>query len=205
MRIEVAIMPRLPRKFIFDESEPGIYHCINRCVRRAFLCGTDPVTGECFEHRKVALQERLAFLAGQMGIDILGFAVMSNHIHVVARNRPDLVAKWSDEEVARRWWNIFPQRKTSEGKPAEPRETDLMMITANPDRLLEIRRRLSSISWFMRCLVEPIARQANREDKCSGRFWQGRYYCQKILDDSALAACMVYVDLNPIRAGICIT
>ena len=93
MRTEVAIMPRLLRKYIFDESEPGIYHCINRCVRRAFLCGTDPATGECFEHRKVALQERLAFLAGQLGIDILGFAVMSNHIHVVARNRPDLVAK----------------------------------------------------------------------------------------------------------------
>ena len=115
-------MPRLPRKYIFDESEPGIYHCINRCVRRAFLCGTDPATGECFEHRKVALQERLAFLAGQLGIDILGFAVMSNHIHVVARNRPDLVATWSDDDVARRWWNIFPQRKTLDGKP-EPRET----------------------------------------------------------------------------------
>ena len=90
-------MPRLPRKYIFDESEPGIYHCINRCVRRAFFCGTDPATGECFEHRKVALQERLAFLAGQLGIDILGFAVMSNHIHVVARNRPDLVANWSND------------------------------------------------------------------------------------------------------------
>ncbi|MBS0261398.1 MAG: hypothetical protein JSS02_05530 [Planctomycetes bacterium] len=198
-------MPRLPRKVLFDESEPGIYHCVNRCVRRAFLCGTDPSTGECFEHRKRALQERLAFLAGQLGVDILGFAVMSNHTHVVARNRPDVVATRFDAEVARRWWNIFPPRRTSEGAPAEPRETDLLMITLNPERLAEIRRRLSNISWFMRCLVEPIARQANREDKCSGRFWQGRYFCQKILDDTALAACLVYVDLNPIRAGICET
>ena len=85
---------------------------------------------------------------------------------------PDLVATWSDEEVARRWLNIFPQRKTKtkEGAPAEPRETDLLMITGNPERLAEIRRRLSSIPWFMQCLVEPIARKANREDKCSGRF-----------------------------------
>ena len=138
-------MPRLPRKYIFDESEPGIYHCTNRCVRRAFLCGTDPVTGECFEHRKVALQDRLAFLAGQLGIDILGFAVMSNHIHVVARNRPDLVVNWSNEEVARRWWNIFPQRKTDDGTPAVPTDFELQMITAVPDRLAEIRRRVAGI------------------------------------------------------------
>ncbi len=195
-------MPRLPRRFIFDPTEVGIYHCINRCVRRAFLCGTDELTGKCFEHRKVALQNRLEFLAGEFGVDILGFAVMSNHIHVVVRNRPDLVAGWSDDEVARHWWNIFPKRKTAEGTAAEPRDTELQMITADPDRLAEIRRRLSSVPWFMRCLVEPIARQANREDAVSGRFWQGRYFCQKILDEAALAACLAYVDLNPIRAGI---
>ncbi|MBS0262400.1 MAG: hypothetical protein JSS02_10660, partial [Planctomycetes bacterium] len=65
-------------------------------------------------------------MAGQLGIDILGFAVMSNHIHVVARNRPDVVATWSDAKVAHRWWNIFPQHKTADGKLAEPRETDLL-------------------------------------------------------------------------------
>jgi hypothetical protein len=76
------------------------------------------------------------------------------------------------------------------------------VITAVPDRLVEIQRRLSSISWFMRCLVEPIARLASREDLCSGRYWQRRFFCQKILDDTALLACLVYVDLNLVRAGI---
>ena len=105
---------------------------------------------------------------------ILGFRVMSNDLHVVARNRPDLAAAWSDDEVARRWWNVFPKRRTKAGLPAEPRDFELLMITFNPNRLAEIRRRMSDVSWFMRCLVEPIARQANREDSCSGRFWQGR-------------------------------
>jgi hypothetical protein len=48
------------------------------------------------------------------------------------------------------------------------------MITGNAARLEEIRRRLSSLSWFLRCLAAPIARRANREDECTGRFWEGR-------------------------------
>jgi REP element-mobilizing transposase RayT len=144
----------------------------------------------------------MRFLAAQFGVDVLGFAVMSNHLHVILRNRPDVVLGWSDEEVARRWWNVFPKRRDRERNPKEPTDFELTMITADAPRLAEIRQRLSSVSWFMRCLVEPIARSANREDLCRGRFWEGRYRCVPILDESALAACLAYVDLNPIRAGI---
>ena len=195
-------MPRIPRKFVFDPTEVGVYHCINRCVRRAYLCGTDYVSGKCFDHRKEWIQQRLEFLARHLAVDVLGFSIMSNHIHLVVRNRPDVVRNWSDDEVARRWWNVFPKRQDDQGEPAEPTDFELTMITANPDRLAEVRTRLSNLSWFMRCLVEPIARQANREDKCSGRFFEGRYRCQPILDEPALVACLAYVDLNPILAGI---
>jgi REP element-mobilizing transposase RayT len=198
-------MARAVRAEVIDETQVGVYHCINRCVRRAFLCGQDPVSGRNFDHRKGQIQRRLEFLAGQFGIDVLGFTIMSNHLHVVLRNRPDVVAGWSDDEVARRWWMLFPQRRDNEGQPAGPEPHELAMLTADAKALEERRRRLSSVSWLMRCLCEGIARQANREDQCTGRFWEGRFKCQALLDEAAILACSVYVDLNPIRAGVAAT
>jgi hypothetical protein len=190
---------------VFDPAEVSVFHCINRCVRRCFLCGHDAESGRSYEHRKRWLEERLRFLAGCFGIDILGFAIMSNHFHVILRNRPDVVAMWDDEEVARRWLRLCPVRKTPEGESEEPSAAEIAAITGWPELLAAVRRRLSDISWFMKMAAEPLARRANREDGVTGRFWEGRFKSIKLCDEAAILACGVYVDLNMIRAGLAAT
>ena len=195
-------MGRLSRAESCPDDEISVVHCINRCVRRGFLCGKDSVSGKNFEHRREWIRGRFEFLAGQMAVEVLGYAVLSNHFHIVLRNRPDVVAEWSDDEVALRWWNLCPGRRNKDKTPAKPTQLELNAVKGDKEKLKEYRKRLSSVSWFMRFVAEHIAKRANEEDECTGRFWEGRFKCQPLLDDAAILACMQYVDLNPIRAKI---
>ena len=109
-------------------------------------------------------------LASVFAVDVLSYAVLSNHMHLILRNRPDVVAQWSDKELAIRWLRVFPGRRLEEHL-GEPTETDVAMLVQDKVRLAEVRQRMSDISWFMRALAEPIARMANKQDECTGRFW----------------------------------
>ena len=111
----------------------------------------------------------------------------------------------TDEEIALRWWNLFPKRRNLFGQAEKPTPEELDLILVHKAGIDELRLRLSSISWLMRCLKEPIARKANEEDGCRGRFWEGRFKSIALLDQAAILACAIYVDLNPIRAGLAAT
>ena len=182
-----------PRSEFLDLDSTTLYHCISRCVRRAFLCGTDAYTGKCFEHRKSWIEARLFFLAQFFAIDIYAFAVMSNHLHLVLRVDVDAALLWSDAQVVERYTKLFknaePLLKASKGK-------------ARRELIALWRKRLQDVSWFMRMLNEDIARRANKEDGVTGRFWEGRFKCVPLLDDRSLLSCMAYVDLNHVRARI---
>lgn len=178
----------VPRRQQISLDHTPYYHCTTRCVRRAFLCGRDRHTGKSFAHRKTWMERRLVTLSRVFAIDLLAYAIMSNHYHVVVRVDAQQAAHWSDEEVTERWAEIFavPESVTAEN-------------------IAVWRERLSSLSWYMRCLNEPLARKANREDRCKGRYWEGRFSCQALLDEAAVLKCMTYVDLNPIRASVAST
>ena len=191
----------LPRGKYVKDGQIGVYHCTTRCVRRAFLCGMDHYTGQSFEHRKTWVEQRLFLLAECFAVAIHAYAVMSNHLHVVLQLDPAWLAPWPDAEVAARWVKLYPPREDTEAARALKRER----LLQQPERLTVVRTRLSDLSWFMKCLAEPIARQANAEDSCKGRFWEGRFKAQRLCDERALLAAMAYVDLNPIRAGLAST
>jgi REP element-mobilizing transposase RayT len=198
----------IARKKLIREGIEGTYHVYNRTVRHAYLQGIDKFTGKDFSHRKLIMEKRIQFLAGVFSIDVCGFAILSNHFHLILRIRPDIVAQWDSRKIARQWWQIFSKRKDRHGNPADPKDHELDEILCNPKtgepegRLEELRKRLMSISWFMRCLNEYVAKVANAEDRCTGRFWEGRFKSTALLDQSAVLACLAYVDLNPIHAGM---
>ena len=187
----------IARMHIVGAHVAGTYHVVSRCVRQAWLCGRDPLTGSDYSHRKRWIEERIIALAEQFSIAIYAYAVMSNHVHLVIGTDPETPQRWDATTVLRRWFAVSPRKCDTE-------ETLLQRIDAaagNEARIAEYRSRLGSLSWFMRALNESIARAANAEDGCKGRFWEGRFRCQALLDDAAVLSAMTYVDLNPLRAG----
>ena len=195
----------LPRSKYVKDGQEGVYHCFSRCVRRAFLYGHDPLTNHDFSHRKAWIVDRLRHLAAVFAIEVCAYAILANHYHTILRLRPDIIAAWSDWEVATRWLTLFPRHRTLDPTAAPPADQDIRALTQCPERIALLRKRLCSLSWFMGRLNEFIARAANKEDQVKGRFWESRFKCQALLDGAAIAACMVYVDLNPIRAGLAAT
>ena len=191
----------IARRNLVDSETPGFYHCTNRCVRRTFLCGVDDESGMDYSHRKDWLEHRMLELCTIFAVDIYAYAVMSNHYHIVLYLEPLAPLQWSDEEVAERWLKAYPGRFV-DPRFAQQRELKKQAIMGDKKKLKTYRKRLGSLSWLMGRLNEPLAKQSNQEDFCTGRFWEGRYASQTLLDEAAVFSCMAYVDLNPIRADI---
>src|SRR6056297_4192293 len=193
-------MPQARCRLVSTEVTP-FYHVTARCVRRHFLCGLDPLTGKDYSARKQAIQGRLALLADVFAIDVCAYAILSNHYHLVVHIDQQQSLDWSDLEVAQRWIRLFTGPALVRAFVAGQTLSDgQQQVVAK--HVSEYRARLSDLSWFMKCLNEPIARQANAEDDVTGHFWQARFASQALLDEAAVLTAMAYVDLNPIRAGI---
>jgi REP element-mobilizing transposase RayT len=193
-------MPR-SRSSQISLIDTPFYHCVSRCVRRSFLCGIDNYSGQSFEHRRAWVQDRILFLTSVLAIDICAYAVMSNHIHVVVHINKVKAINWSTSEVVERWHQLHNGTLLTQKYHRNETLTESEQITFK-DTVEVYRVRVYNISWLMRDLNEYIAREANKEDGCSGRFWEGRFKSQALLDEAAILSCMAYVDLNPIRANI---
>jgi len=186
----------LPRSQLIDLSKTSYYHCMTRCVRQSYLCGYDSETNRDYSHRKKWIVSKIKHIANIFAIHICAYAIMSNHYHLVLFVNDAEALAWNDAQVIERWSALFPNdAKTLPEYSKEVAELKIKLW----------RNRLMDISWFMRCLNEPIARYSNKEDEKKGRFWEGRFKSQALLDEGAILTAMVYVDLNPVRAKIAST
>ena len=185
-----------PRSELVDRENGGFYHLGARCVRRAMLCGEDPVTNRDFSHRRAWIEKLMLELAEVFTVHVTEYAVLSNHYHITVNYCPQERFELSDEEVARRWLKVYP--------PSAPEDLEdrVASLLNDPDRLAVLRDRLGDLSWYMARLNETVARLANKEDGCTGRFWQGRFKSKDLPDERSVWACMAYDALNPVRADM---
>jgi hypothetical protein len=141
----------MARAQLVDVSLARWYHCVTRCVRRAFLLG------EGGQNRKEWLESRLEELADIFAVAVGGFSALDNHLHVLLRLDPDVAEAWSDEEVVRRWGRLFPPRDKSR-RPIPVTEHWVRRRLSDAPWIATARLRLQSLSWFMKCLKEPLSR-----------------------------------------------
>lgn len=191
------------RKTLVSVNDTPYYHVVARCVRRAWLWGVDQYAGKDYSHRKAWVLERLTHLSSTFAIDLCAYAIMSNHYHLVVYVDQARARGWTQREVVERYGRLFARpRLVARWERGEAMDAEREAA----ERIIERwRARLADVSWYMRCLNEHLARRANAEDDCTGRFWEGRFKSQALLDEAGLLTAMAYVDLNPIRAGIAAT
>ncbi|MCY2967939.1 MAG: hypothetical protein NT069_30640 [Planctomycetota bacterium] len=179
----------------------SVYHCVNRSLRGAFIAGVDKSTGRSYDNRRQWLTRALQSQSEQLCVDVLAFSIESQQLQLLVRTRPDIAKSLSTQEVARRYLTGIPSKAGFDQPAAIPQPEAIKELAKDPGLVARARARLSSLSWFVSQITEPLARNANREDEIRGRFWEGRFHCLPILDGPALAAAVAHVELSPILSG----
>lgn len=187
------------RKYQISLNDTPYYHIVFRCVRRAYLCGTDNLTGKYFEHRRQWVEGRIRLLSSIFGIEYLSYAVMKNHYYIVLKVDQDAAENWSLDEVIFRWLSLHKGPLLAQKYQKGDMLTEIEMETLK-EIVESWRKHLFNISDFMQQLNQIIARQANTEKNCTGRFWKGRFKSHVLRTEEAILTAMAYIDLNPIRA-----
>lgn len=175
---------------------------MSRCVRQNFLLNTVNISRGESNYRNEWIQGRLLYLSDVFAIDLMSFAIMDNHTHLVLFANQSLAKQWSNIEVLRRWSKIgklplLCQLYLSQDWRSKLNDVELSIVL---DQIDAYRAKLVNISVFMSRFNYYIAKRANKEDQVSGHFWEARFKSQALLDMDAVFSCMAYVDLNPIRA-----
>jgi REP element-mobilizing transposase RayT len=185
-----------PRSRTISKTEDGRYHVISKTVRGAYLLTSNDV----YDYRKMWILDKMIFLANIFYVGTISYALMDNHMHIVLETKYQIADKAPDEDIAFRWLYLHPMRKIKEGESPAPTRKEINEFISDKKRVKIHREKLRDISCYMQELNQSIARRANKEDNVSGRFWQGRFKCINLAQPGSLLKCVMYVELNPVRA-----
>jgi REP element-mobilizing transposase RayT len=196
-------MPSSPRRDLIRDGEIATYHVWSRTAQQRFLMGFDEDTKKNHEHRRAWLVRLLAHQARHFAVDVANFQPMGNHFHLIVRTRPDIVRRWSDEEVAWHWRMAWPKfHDERKDWYRNPTDADIRKLLGKPEKLAQVRKNLSSLSWFVARVKEPFAKLCNSLAETEGHFWAERFGSRELVDDAAILACSMYVDVNQIKADM---
>lgn len=179
---------RRPRSERMPVGQPGVWHILSRCVRREMLL--EPAA------RRQWVSERMASWLDILAVDLLGYALMGNHFHLVVRTRPDQADQWTEAEVAQR---LLAAKTVRDGRPMVSEDIHPPLSAKD---INAARGFLAHPGAMLRAVKEGFARLVNQQDGTAGHVWESRYQDVALLDVGGVVACLVYVDLNPFRAGL---
>ena len=195
-------MPGLIRRLILGQEISEMVHCYSRCVQQYHLCGQDPLTGQSLAYRKRWIEQLFQMVASLFAVDFVFEAVMSNHIHLMVRTRPDVAKSWDKRELARRWLCVTKLKRNGAAEIVPPTEEEIDALLEQKRKLRKIRKRMANVSWLMGTICENISRRCNREAGRTGHFWESRFQSRRLLSPAACLLCGLYIDLNMVMAGL---
>lgn len=173
------------------------YHCISRIARGLNIL-------EKYEQGlKCRIESELRRLSKIFAIRVGGYAIMGTHFHLLLHVNVELAKNWSPVEVVNRWALICPP-KNKKRERLRGEELQFWIDDKAKDRAYveELRKRLTDLGWFHRFLKQPLSVFVNKLENCSGTLFQGRFKSVAVIGFQALLNVAIYIDLNPVAAGI---
>jgi len=165
-------MPRIAR--FLKEDEPTVYHVISRTALEGL-----PFRDEDKEY----MLELIKKWSEIFFVDVLGFAIMGNHFHLVVRMYPE--SDVSDEDVRERYNRLYGAKEIGSGFEFD-----------------RFKKKLCSLSWYVKEIKQGFSRYFNKKYGRRGTLWGDRFKSLIVEDGLTLVNLLAYVDLNAVRAGI---
>jgi len=184
---------RKPRKFLKLPEQTQFFHVTSRIVNGDQVIGCEEKAFFLKVMRKLELFT---------GIRIITYCLMDNHFHLLMKVPAPIPLR--DEEIIKRMEHLYPKAQLdlfkealkSARKHGKHELADLMCR--------KVTLRMFDLSMFMKDLKQRFTQWFNRRHSRRGTLWEERF--RSVLLEGSIHVLMTtgaYIDLNPVRAGLC--